>query len=133
MIGLLCFALAVLASPFKSKVRLEAYTPLFAKGGDVVEVSQIGVLRNPVVNELATADPRTTVQRRSVQGLHTRPRAVFPKDAPGVLNGTNDRGVTETQLQCAPKYGNDNDWNWGDTTRTAQSTNITACRFNRKY
>jgi 2-keto-4-pentenoate hydratase/2-oxohepta-3-ene-1,7-dioic acid hydratase in catechol pathway len=27
--------------------------PLFAKAGDVVEVSQIGVLRNPVVNELA--------------------------------------------------------------------------------
>ena len=27
--------------------------PLFVKAGDVVEVSQIGVLRNPVVNELA--------------------------------------------------------------------------------
>jgi len=27
-------------------------------------------------------------------------------------------GVTETQLRGAPKYGNDNDWNWGDTTRT---------------
>ena len=27
-------------------------------------------------------------------------------------------GVTETQLRGAPKYGNDNEWNWGDTTRT---------------
>ena len=27
-------------------------------------------------------------------------------------------GVTETQLRGAPKYGNDNDWNWDDTTRT---------------
>jgi hypothetical protein len=27
-------------------------------------------------------------------------------------------GVTETQLRGAPKYGNDNDWNWSDTTRT---------------
>ena len=27
-------------------------------------------------------------------------------------------GVTETQLRGAPKYGNDNDWNWGVTTRT---------------
>ena len=23
-------------------------------------------------------------------------------------------GVTENQLRGAPKYGNDNDWNWGD-------------------
>jgi PRC-barrel domain len=27
-------------------------------------------------------------------------------------------GVTETQLRSAPKYGNDNDWNWSDTKRT---------------
>ena len=27
-------------------------------------------------------------------------------------------GVTETQLQGAPKYGNDNAWNWADSTRT---------------
>ena len=27
--------------------------PLFVKAADVVEISQIGVLRNPVVNELA--------------------------------------------------------------------------------
>ena len=26
-------------------------------------------------------------------------------------------GVTESQLQGAPKYGNDNDWNWGDPAR----------------
>lgn len=26
-------------------------------------------------------------------------------------------GVTEKQLQGAPKYGNDNDWNWGDPAR----------------
>lgn len=30
--------------------------PLFVKAGDVVEVSQIGVRRNPVVNELAHGD-----------------------------------------------------------------------------
>jgi len=28
------------------------------------------------------------------------------------------RGVTEAQLKGAPKYGNDNAWNWGDATRT---------------
>jgi PRC-barrel domain len=27
-------------------------------------------------------------------------------------------GVTELQLRGAPKYGNDNEWNWGDQTRT---------------
>jgi hypothetical protein len=27
-------------------------------------------------------------------------------------------GITEQQLSGAPKYGNDNDWNWGDITRT---------------
>lgn len=27
-------------------------------------------------------------------------------------------GVTETQLKNAPKYGNDNAWNWSDTGRT---------------
>jgi len=27
-------------------------------------------------------------------------------------------GVTETQLKGAPKYGNDNAWNWADPTRT---------------
>ena len=26
-------------------------------------------------------------------------------------------GVTEDQLRGAPKYGNDNDWNWGDANR----------------
>ena len=26
--------------------------------------------------------------------------------------------VTEQQLRGAPKYGNDNDWNWTDTSRT---------------
>jgi PRC-barrel domain len=26
-------------------------------------------------------------------------------------------GVTESQLRGAPKYTNDNDWNWGDTAR----------------
>jgi hypothetical protein len=26
-------------------------------------------------------------------------------------------GVTETQLRGAPKYGNDNDWNWSNTKR----------------
>jgi hypothetical protein len=26
-------------------------------------------------------------------------------------------GVTEQQLRGAPKYGNDNDWNWGDANR----------------
>ena len=27
-------------------------------------------------------------------------------------------GITETQLQGAPKYGNDNTWNWSDTATT---------------
>jgi hypothetical protein len=27
-------------------------------------------------------------------------------------------GVTENQLRGAPKYGNESDWNWGETTRT---------------
>ena len=27
-------------------------------------------------------------------------------------------GVTEQQLRGAPKFGNDNEWNWGDTART---------------
>ncbi len=27
-------------------------------------------------------------------------------------------GITEAQLKGAPKYGNDNAWNWGDPTRT---------------
>jgi len=27
-------------------------------------------------------------------------------------------GITEQQLRGAPKYGNDNEWNWGDLTRT---------------
>ena len=27
-------------------------------------------------------------------------------------------GVTEQQLRDAPKYGNDNEWNWGDATQT---------------
>jgi hypothetical protein len=26
--------------------------------------------------------------------------------------------VTEQQLKSAPKYGNDNDWDWADTNRT---------------
>jgi hypothetical protein len=26
-------------------------------------------------------------------------------------------GITETQLKGAPKYGNDNSWNWADPTR----------------
>ena len=26
-------------------------------------------------------------------------------------------GITESQLQGAPKYGNDNSWNWADTSR----------------
>jgi PRC-barrel domain len=31
-------------------------------------------------------------------------------------------GITETQLKGAPKYGNDNSWNWGDPAR-ARSVN----------
>ena len=31
-------------------------------------------------------------------------------------------GVTESQLQGAPRYSNDNDWNWGDEAR-ARSVN----------
>jgi len=31
-------------------------------------------------------------------------------------------GITETQLRGAPKYGNDNAWNWGDPAR-ARSVN----------
>ena len=27
-------------------------------------------------------------------------------------------GITEAQLQNAPKYSNDNSWNWSDPTRT---------------
>jgi hypothetical protein len=27
-------------------------------------------------------------------------------------------GITEAQLQNAPKYNNDNSWNWSDTART---------------
>ena len=27
-------------------------------------------------------------------------------------------GITETQLQGAPKFGNDNSWNWSDPART---------------
>ena len=27
-------------------------------------------------------------------------------------------GITESQLKGAPKYTNDNSWNWGDPTRT---------------
>ena len=27
-------------------------------------------------------------------------------------------GITEKQLQCAPKYSSDNDWSWEDRTRT---------------
>jgi PRC-barrel domain len=27
-------------------------------------------------------------------------------------------GITEAQLQNAPKYRNDNSWNWNDPTRT---------------
>jgi hypothetical protein len=27
-------------------------------------------------------------------------------------------GITQQQLEGAPKYGSDNDWNWGDQTRT---------------
>ena len=27
-------------------------------------------------------------------------------------------GITQKQLEGAPKYGNDNSWNWADTTRT---------------
>jgi PRC-barrel domain len=27
-------------------------------------------------------------------------------------------GITETQLKGAPKYGNDNSWNWSDPART---------------
>ena len=27
-------------------------------------------------------------------------------------------GITESQLKGAPKYGNDNNWNWGDPART---------------
>jgi hypothetical protein len=27
-------------------------------------------------------------------------------------------GVTKNQLEGAPKYGNDNSWNWGDPART---------------
>jgi len=27
-------------------------------------------------------------------------------------------GITETQLKGAPKYGNDNSWNWGDPAKT---------------
>ena len=27
-------------------------------------------------------------------------------------------GITEQQLQGAPKYGNDNEWSWEDQTRT---------------
>ena len=27
-------------------------------------------------------------------------------------------GITEAQLEGAPRYGNDNSWNWSDPTRT---------------
>jgi len=27
-------------------------------------------------------------------------------------------GITETQLKGAPKYGNDNSWNWSDPAKT---------------
>ena len=27
-------------------------------------------------------------------------------------------GITESQLKGAPKYGNDNNWNWGDPARS---------------
>jgi hypothetical protein len=31
-------------------------------------------------------------------------------------------GIAQDQLQAAPKYGNDNDWNWSDPER-ARSVN----------
>jgi 2-keto-4-pentenoate hydratase/2-oxohepta-3-ene-1,7-dioic acid hydratase in catechol pathway len=43
----------VIATGTPGGVGAKRTPPLFAKAGDVVEVSQIGVLRNPVVNELA--------------------------------------------------------------------------------
>jgi hypothetical protein len=36
----------------------------------------------------------------------------------GGSNSVHITGVTEAQLKGAPKYGNDNAWNWGDATRT---------------
>jgi len=44
--------------PERGAVSAPSVPPLFVKAGDVVEVevSQIGVLRNPVVNELAHGD-----------------------------------------------------------------------------
>jgi hypothetical protein len=36
-----------------------------------------------------------------------------------VLLQTRERtGITETQLKGAPKYSNDNAWNWSDPART---------------
>ena len=29
-------------------------------------------------------------------------------------------GITEKQLRGAPRYGEDNEWNWGDVTRTRE-------------
>ena len=41
-------------------------------------------------------------------------------------------GITETQLQGAPRYGNDNAWNWSDPRGYARSTTITASRCSHR-
>ena len=39
-------------------------------------------------------------------------------------------GITETQLKGAPKYGNDNAWNWNDPAARRRSIRTTALRSN---
>jgi hypothetical protein len=41
-------------------------------------------------------------------------------------------GITEAQLQNAPKYNNDNAWNWGDPaqTRSVNTTTVLRCSIN---
>src|ERR1700687_1368393 len=54
MIGLLCFALAVLASPFKSKVRLEAENTVLRHQLIVLRRSLPGRVRLPIAPWSAT-------------------------------------------------------------------------------
>jgi len=62
---------------------------------------------------------RPRVRRRRQEAVHSiRSRDRFRFRAPVALEGRRDAliggyrtGVTEKQLEGAPKYGNDNDWN----------------------
>ena len=89
---------------------MDSASPLFTSGG-------IAVNRKVRVAIIGVGNCASSL----VQGVEFYKNTSDEQHIPGLMHtnlGGYRTGITESQLKGAPKYGNDNTWNWADPART---------------